>query len=82
MMDRQSVRNMQSSIPKKKSEKLVHLVGFVIRIYHYARSSECQIRYLIFPHLEEGDIQKGLNSHTPEKTEEDPEQSKVFSEPQ
>jgi len=32
--------------------------------------------------LEEGDIQKGLNSHTPEKTEEDPEQSKVFSEPQ
>ena len=22
----------------------MHLVGFIIRIYHYARSSECQIR--------------------------------------
>jgi len=22
----------------------VHLVGFIIRIYHVARSSECQIR--------------------------------------
>ena len=28
---------------KNKFEKLVHLVGFVIRIYHDARSSECQI---------------------------------------
>ena len=27
-----------------KSEKLVHLVGFIIRIYHDARSSECQKR--------------------------------------
>ena len=27
---------------KNKFEKLVHLVGFVIRIYHDARSSECQ----------------------------------------
>ena len=27
---------------KKKFEKLVHLVGFVIRMYHDARSSECQ----------------------------------------
>jgi hypothetical protein len=29
---------------KNKFEKLVHLVGFIIRIYHDARSSECQIR--------------------------------------
>ena len=28
---------------KNKFEKLVHLVGFFIRIYHDARSSECQI---------------------------------------
>jgi len=25
----------------------VHLVGFIIRIYNYARSSECQIRMKI-----------------------------------
>jgi hypothetical protein len=29
---------------KNKFEKLVHLVGFIVRIYHYARSSEYQIR--------------------------------------
>jgi len=28
---------------KNKFEKLVHLVGFIIRIYHNARSPECQI---------------------------------------
>jgi len=28
---------------QNKFEKLVHLVGFIIRIYHDARSSECQI---------------------------------------
>jgi len=28
---------------KNKFEKLGHLVGFVIRIYHDTRSSECQI---------------------------------------
>jgi len=28
---------------KNKFQKLVHLVGFIIRIYHDARSSECQI---------------------------------------
>ena len=28
---------------KNKFENLVHLVGFIIRIYHDARSSECQI---------------------------------------
>ena len=27
---------------KNKFEKLVHVVGFIIRIYHDARSSECQ----------------------------------------
>jgi len=30
---------------KNKFEKLVHLVGFTIRIYHDARSSERQIWY-------------------------------------
>jgi hypothetical protein len=29
---------------KNKFEKLVHFVGFIIRIYHDARYSECQIR--------------------------------------
>jgi len=28
---------------KNKFEKLVHFVGFIIRIYHDARSSECKI---------------------------------------
>jgi len=28
---------------KNKFEKLEHLVGFIIRIYHDAQSSECQI---------------------------------------
>jgi hypothetical protein len=27
---------------KNKFERLVHLVGFIIRIYHDAQSSECQ----------------------------------------
>jgi len=30
---------------KNKFEKLVHLVGFIIRIYYDARSSECKIIY-------------------------------------
>ena len=30
------------SYSKNKFEKLLHLVGFIIRIYHDARSSECQ----------------------------------------
>ena len=50
MMDRGTVRNMYSFISKNKFEKLVHLVGFIIRIYHDARSHEQQIRikcYLI-----------------------------------
>ena len=40
MMDSETVWNMYSSISKIK--KLVHLVGFIIRIYHDAWSSECQ----------------------------------------
>jgi len=44
MMDRETVRNMYSFIPKINFEKLVNLVGFIIRIYHDARSPECQIR--------------------------------------
>jgi len=28
---------------KNKLEKLLHLVGFIIRIYHDAQSSECQM---------------------------------------
>ena len=32
----------------KKTEKLVHLVGFIIRIYHYARSPELQIGLILF----------------------------------
>ena len=42
MMDRETIRNMQSSIPKTKFCKLVRLVGFIIRIYQDARYSECQ----------------------------------------
>jgi len=38
MMDRGTVRN------KNKFEKLVHLFGFIKRIYHDARSPERQIR--------------------------------------
>jgi hypothetical protein len=38
---------------KNKSEKLLHLVGFIIRIYHNARFSECQKRtlYIYSPKL-------------------------------
>jgi len=38
-------RNCQKHVEfysKNKFEKLVHLVGFIIRIYHDARSSELQ----------------------------------------
>ena len=31
---------------KNKFGKLVHLVGFIIRIYHDARSYECQICFV------------------------------------
>jgi len=33
---------------KNKFEELVHLVGFIIRIYHDARSPERQIQYISF----------------------------------
>jgi hypothetical protein len=33
---------------KNKFEELVHLVGFIIRIYHDAQSSECQIIKLLY----------------------------------
>jgi len=39
MMDRETVEFYS----KNKFEKLVHLIGFIKRIYHDARSSECQI---------------------------------------
>jgi hypothetical protein len=32
---------------KNKFEKLVHLIGFIIRIYHDARSSECQMHIVL-----------------------------------
>jgi hypothetical protein len=31
---------------KNKFEKLVHLVGFIIRIYHDAQSPECQKHFI------------------------------------
>jgi hypothetical protein len=34
---------------KNKFEKLVHLDGFIMRIYHDARSSECQIKRIQWP---------------------------------
>ena len=34
--------------PQNKFEKSVHLVGFIVRIYHDARSSECQISRTCF----------------------------------
>ena len=43
MMDRGTVQNMQSFIPKINFEKLIHLVGFITRIYHDAWSPERQI---------------------------------------
>jgi len=42
-MDSKSVRNMQSSLPNK-DEKYCISLAFIIRIYHDARSSECQIQ--------------------------------------
>ena len=34
----------------------MHLVGFIIRIYHNARSPERQIFYLYFTHLNKGSV--------------------------
>jgi len=47
---------------KNKFEKLEHLVGFIIRIYHYARSPERQNLALIF-------INVILQMHTEELTD-------------
>jgi len=32
---------------KNKFDKLVHLVGFIIRIYHDAWSPECQMYFIV-----------------------------------
>ena len=45
MMDRGTVRNMQSFIPRIKFEKLAHLVGFIIMICHDARSRELKNKF-------------------------------------
>jgi len=42
-MDRDTVRNIVEFYSENKFEKLAYLVGCIIRIYHDARSSECQI---------------------------------------
>ena len=47
MMDRRTVRNVQSFIPKNKFEKLVHIVDFIIGIYRDARPPESQITYFV-----------------------------------
>ena len=41
------MKNVEFS-SKNKFEKLGHLFGFIKRIYHYARSSECQVCKFIF----------------------------------
>ena len=45
-MDRGTVPEHVEFYSKNKFEKLVHLVGFLIRIFHDARSSEHQISNL------------------------------------
>ena len=40
MMDKGTVPNMWCFVPKNKFEKLMHLVGFIMRIYHDAPSPE------------------------------------------
>jgi hypothetical protein len=42
----------ESVLSKNKFENLVHLVGFIIRIYHDARSSECQTKKKVQNDLE------------------------------
>jgi hypothetical protein len=43
MMDRKPCPKYVEFYFKNKIEKLFHLLGFIIRIYHDAQSSECQI---------------------------------------
>ena len=50
MMDRKPVRNVEF-YSKNKFEKLMHLVGFIIRIYHDTWSSECQTVHQHMPLL-------------------------------
>ena len=45
MMDKETVRNMLSSIPKTKFEKLVHLVGFVIRIVYVKMHGPLNVKF-------------------------------------
>ena len=47
---------------KNKFEKLVHLVGFIIRIYHDTRSSKCQILPL-YLHIAIKTVKKVKQSH-------------------
>ena len=47
MMDRGTVRNMYNFIPKNKCEKLLHPVGFIIRIHHDARSPERHVPFIL-----------------------------------
>jgi len=50
MMDGKTVRNMQSATTKQnKFEKLVHILGFTIEIYHDARPYKCQIKQGVRP---------------------------------
>jgi len=43
MMERQPVQKHVEFYSKNKFEKIVNFIRFIIRIYHGARSSECQI---------------------------------------
>jgi len=43
MMDRKPVRNMVSSTPKNKFDKLVNLFGFIIRIKHFKLSQKAAV---------------------------------------
>ena len=51
MIYRGTVRNMLSFMLKNKFEKSLHLVVFTIRIYHDARSAECQICGKLVEHV-------------------------------
>jgi len=53
-VERKTPDDGQSNFPKhvefyskNKFEKLVHLIGFIIRIYHDARSAERQIQMIL-----------------------------------
>jgi hypothetical protein len=45
MMDKKTHPKHVEFYSKNKFDKLVHLVGFIIRIYHNAWSSECERSY-------------------------------------